>query len=114
MTEVDEDSARHRGESVSDRDIYSTQHDWAGEMTLTTTVVKAVSAVAGVRATDIEPLHRVLDTDALEQLFQPLEDGPRPDDSYVHFPVSGHDITVYADGFVVVEAPGYDGASTSR
>ena len=113
MTEVDEDSSRQRAVSTADRDVYSVQHDWADETPIGTTVVKAVSAVSGVRPTDLEPLHGVLDTDALERLFRPTTNGPRPQQNYVHFPVSGHDITVYADGVVFVEAPERDDGTTS-
>lgn len=108
MTEADENNSRQRAVSAADRDVYSVQHDWADETPIGTTVVKAVSAVSGVRPTDLEPLHSVLDTDALERLFEPTADGPRPQQNYVHFPVSEHDITVYADGVVVVEGPKRD------
>ncbi|EJN57248.1 HalOD1 output domain-containing protein [Halogranum rubrum] len=108
MTKVDEDSSRQRAVSTAERDVYSVQHDWADETPIGTTVAKAVSAVAGVRPTDLEPLHSVVDTDALERLFEPIGDGPRPQQNYVHFPVSEHGITIYADGVIVVEAPNYD------
>lgn len=113
MTEADEDSSRRRAVSTADRDVYSVEHDWADERPIGVTVAKAVSAIAGVRPTDLEPLHGVVDTDALERLFRPTAAGPRPERNCVHFPVSGHGVTVYADGVVVVEAPGYDGVESS-
>lgn len=111
MTEVDEDGSRRQAASTADRDVYSVQHDWADETPLVTTVVKAVSAVAGVRPTDLEPLYSVVNTDALERLFLPTDDGARPAESVVQFPVSDHDVTVYGDGVVVVETPSYDADS---
>mgnify|MGYP006310412499 FL=1 len=112
MTEVDEDSSRRRTTSTADCDVYSVQHDWTDETSITTSVAKAVSAVAGVRPTDLEPLHRVVNTEALERVLQPTTDGPRPAENCVQFPVSGHEITVYGDGVVVIEVPEYDDDST--
>jgi hypothetical protein len=113
MTEVDEDSSRRQAASTADRDVYRVQHEWAGETSLTTTVAKAVSAIAGVRPIDLEPLHQVVNTDALERVFQPTTEGARPTENYVQFPVSGHEITVYGDGVVVIEVPEYDDDSPS-
>lgn len=71
--------------------------DPAEDGEVSTTVVTAVADAMGVGATDLEPLSRRLDPDALDELFR-RDDG----DCYVGFRFNGHDVTVYADGHVVV------------
>lgn len=108
MNEVNEGSRHMQVAPASRQDVYSVQHDWESDDALSVTVAKVVSVVAGVPPTELEPLHHVVDTDALETLFQPLDGETRPENSYVSFPFSGHNVTVYADGVVVVETLGSD------
>jgi hypothetical protein len=82
---------------------YHAEWDDGGDGELSTTVVTAVADAMDARATDLEPLSRRLDPDALDGLFAGDADG---DDCRVAFRFNGYDVTVYADGHVVVtDAP---------
>lgn len=81
---------------------YHAQWDDGRDGELSTTVVTAVADAMGARATDLEPLNRQLDPDALDGLFAGDDSG----DCRVAFRFNGFDVTVYADGHIVVsDAP---------
>lgn len=103
MREVDKNGAGQR-EQLVPAESHSVVHDWTDDGSLSTTVVKAVAAVSGRRPTELDTLHSVLDPDALDALFGPIQQG-RPADSCVAFTLSNHRIRVYADGLVVVVPP---------
>lgn len=69
----------------------------------TESVVRAVAAVTGRRATDVEPLHKVVDPNALNALFEfPL--GRRADASVsVTFAFEGYEVSVRRDRVVIRE-----------
>lgn len=82
---------------------YHAEWDDGCDGELSTTVVTAVADAMGARVTDLEPLSRRLDPDALDGLFAGDADGS---DCRVAFRFNGFDVTVYADGHVVVsDAP---------
>jgi len=62
-------------------------------------IVQAVAADADVSPTDLEPLHDVLDPDALANLFEPSRTAPRPT-GWVTFHYSGYEVVAHADGHV--------------
>lgn len=55
-------------------------------------VISAVAAVSNTRPKELEPLQGVVDTDALDALFQPGSHG------HVTFPYSGYEVNVRSDG----------------
>ncbi|NGM70538.1 hypothetical protein G6M89_16275 [Natronolimnobius sp. AArcel1] len=67
-------------------------------------VLERIAEADGVDLVDMEPpLHDVVDTDALDRLFESThQDGPIRRGS-VSFRYREHDVTVHADGRVVLE-----------
>ena len=76
-------------------------HDWSAEESIVSTIVNAVTELTGQPSP--EPLHDRIDTDALEALFQPVSEDRRRDEGYVTFPFDGFDVTVDANGLIVIE-----------
>lgn len=76
-------------------------HDWSAEESVVSTVVTAIAELSG--RSSIEPLHDRIDTDALEALFRPISTDRRRDRGHVRFPVEGYDVTVDANGLIVIE-----------
>lgn len=50
-------------------ETYHAQHDWTCDSPLSITVVGVVAAVIGEEPTEMEPLHAVIDPDALDTLL---------------------------------------------
>ena len=72
------------------------------ERTVVETVVTALADAKGVAVRDIEtPLYEVVDTDALEQIFEPSGRGLARIGQVV-FTVDGYEITVHGTERVVV------------
>jgi len=66
-------------------------------------VIRAVSAATGKDPMSMRPLSRVIDPDALDQLFTPRERvGPDAPESCVTFQYVGCTVIVWADGRIVV------------
>lgn len=68
---------------------------------ITTAVVEAIAEAEGCDPTDLEQLHRAIDTDALDALF---EDG-RIQGGCLSFVYSGYKVTVTSDGVVGIDEP---------
>lgn len=97
--ESDERSFRYNPETGA----YHTTYDWTSRETLSALVIRAVAATAGTRPTDLdERLADVIEVDALNDLFEPTDDGIRTANSGVWFEFSGHRVVVYADGEIEV------------
>lgn len=56
---------------------FTNEFDWEGTETVSMTVIETVSAVTGTEPTEMRPLNKVVDTDAIEMLFAPTSSGPR-------------------------------------
>lgn len=79
--------------------------DWAAGEPLSVRLVLAVSEVAGVEPTDLEPLDRHVSVDALDALFDRQSSrSPSPDRS-ISFTYAGYRVTATGDGELVVEPP---------
>lgn len=83
-------------------ELYSAQHDWAGDEPLTVTVLSLLADATGDDPVEMEPLNSCVDPDALNKLFSPRQDGTPRHGGSVSFDVHGHTVTVYSDGEVVV------------
>ena len=68
------------------------------ETSVARTVVERVAAAEGVDATELPPLGRIVDTDALDSLF--AADAGR---GHVSFEYHGYDVTVYQDDAVEIQ-----------
>lgn len=76
-------------------------HDWSGEESLVSTIVTAIAELTGDAS--IEPVHDRVDPDALEALFRPISPDRRRDTGHVTFTLSGFDVTVDANGMILIE-----------
>ena len=69
--------------------------------------LRVIDAVASATRTDpltMDPLYEAIDPDALDDLFTGAAVG-----GHVHFEYAGHEVTVHADGSVVVDGQTPDG-----
>lgn len=77
---------------------------------LSQAIIAAVAEEEGVDPTELPPLYRVIDTDALDSLFRTDRESGRSEGRVV-FPYRGYEITVYStgrielDGTIVVNDP---------
>lgn len=67
-------------------------------------VVAALSEVMDSDPTELEPLHRSIDTEALDEIVRVR--GTQNGDNSVSFRVEGYEITVYSYGVVAVSSSG--------
>ena len=94
---------------------YRATHDWRGDRSLTTTLVMAVSTITDTPATELEPIHRVIDADALDGLLSPRRNAePRYGGSSVSFRFQGCDVTVRSSGAIEIERRDGDDAERNR
>lgn len=68
-------------------------------------VPAAVQEITGKEMRDLEPIHAVIDPDALDELFQPPRDTEARSSLYVTFTHEGHTVTVYSDRRLVIRTP---------
>ncbi|ELZ96510.1 hypothetical protein C440_05163 [Haloferax mucosum ATCC BAA-1512] len=91
------------------------RHDWEGRETLAVTVVSATAQLTEMGVSELPPLSEAIDPDSLNQLFAPLARAPAASESgehgpggsargYVQFRYATCDVTVWADGTVMVRA----------
>lgn len=71
-------------------------HDRENGTSVTTSVVSSVAAVAGVEPSALPPLHRSLDTDALDSIVG----APRDDAVTVAFTYAGYRVVVDGGGSI--------------
>jgi hypothetical protein len=76
------------------------QADWSGCETLDSAVTCAISRATGVAVTDLAPLYEYMDPDALHDFVASMRD--RETETSITFRYEGHDVTVQADGEIVV------------
>lgn len=70
---------------------------------LSTRVIEAIAAETEADPLAMEPLYRVIDTDALDALFQGATQG------VIRFAYDGHEIEAHSDGTVLVDGTEYGG-----
>lgn len=84
----------------ADPNVHRTRHDWEGSTGLYHTIVRAVSAVTGVKQMELQPLFDIVDPEALERLLTSHDD-PR-EGAAVMFDYGGCDLTVHSSGEIVI------------
>ena len=94
-----------QGEYHPNTQTYHIYHDMDQPPSISTIVIRGVATLKGVRPTDIEPLHDVIDPDALNALFQPGSEEISEHRASVSFPLEGYEVTVCADGEIVITIP---------
>ncbi|KAB1193177.1 hypothetical protein GJR96_06850 [Haloferax sp. MBLA0076] len=91
------------------------RHDWDGRDTLAVTIVTAVSQLEDVDAVDLPPLSNTINPEALDRVFaQPARASAtsdavgrgsmNPARAHVQFRYAACDVTVWADGTVIVKS----------
>lgn len=76
-------------------------HDWSDEESIVSAIANAIAELSG--RSSIEPIHDYVDPDALEALFRPISEDRRRDRGYVTFTVEEFEVTVDANGIILVE-----------
>lgn len=84
---------------------YVVRHDFDGTAELTTTLVHAISDVAGVDVTAAEfTLNDYIDADALDRLFEPKPDGTLRNGT-LNISIWNCHVTIFADGQIEIIPP---------
>lgn len=81
---------------------YTARYDRSDDEPLSVAVVNAVATGSDVDATDLEPLHEVIDTDALDRLFDHLPAGADTA-GVVRFEYNSCLVTISVDGEIRIE-----------
>lgn len=90
-------------------DGYHATHTWESETSLSQTLFEALAAASERDATELEPLSSVVDPDALDTLFKPVDGSAlRNGDGHVAFPFDGHRVTVTSRGDITVRRDSTD------
>lgn len=88
--------------------------DWTTFDSPSQAVVEAVSAEDDTDPLEMEPLNGVVDTDALNSLFQPDLDSQASISGTAQFQYLGYDVQITGHGWgYLYERPGEDGAETN-
>lgn len=77
-------------------------HDWEVDGELGTTIAQVLAAYTGVDVLEAKPLFTSLDTEALQSMIEPRNDGAPRYDIYVRFPYGPYEVSVSSEGFVAV------------
>lgn len=87
---------------TSSNSVYTVEHDFEGDRSLSTTVITAIADVADEQPLDLPPLYDTIDPDTLDSLFSPNEGGGDVPD-HIGFTHAGCTVAVHSDGKVIVE-----------
>lgn len=80
------------------------EYEWGRNESVGSLVVETVAEFSGKAPEELEPLYTRIDTDALNKLFRPVDDGSSRTGGKVEFPFDDYFVTVHADGRIVVES----------
>jgi len=78
--------------------------EWSDDAALSIAVIEAVASVSGRDPIDIEPLHRYVDPDALDEIFD-RGDATASARGRISFPLEEYLVVVYSDGEILVYPP---------
>lgn len=95
-------------------ETYHTQHDWMGTDSLDVTIRKAVAALTGKEPCNKSRLSDTLDLNALNTLFHPTRTSTSWSAGRVSFTLDTHEVTIHADGDIVISPPENRAMDTSR
>lgn len=97
-------------------DDFHAAHDWEGDDALSETISRAIAAVSGRSSTEIDQLSTVLDPEAVDALFEPLDgSASRAGDGQLAFSYDGHRVRVSSSGEITIRRSGdvrRDGVTT--
>lgn len=89
----------------SETGVYRAEFDWEGDRRLSATLAAVVATIEDRDPAGIAPLHERVDPGALDDLFAPRSDGTARARGAVTFPLADYDVTVRADGEILVRPP---------
>lgn len=85
---------------------YQVTHDFDGSAELTTTIVHAISDIAGIDVSRTEgTLSDSVDPDALNRIFAPNADGTPRTNARITFTLWDHQVTVEGNGQITIVPP---------
>jgi hypothetical protein len=87
--------------STADQPVVARRHDWTGPDPVAVTIVEALGETGRSPSDEGLCLNDVVDPEALDRLFRPT--ASRRARGSVRFRFAGHEVTVRADGQVVLE-----------
>lgn len=92
------------GEFDPETQTYRLYHDWGSSTRLSTEIILAVAALTDTPANEIGPLYEIVNPDALDHLFPPVESRGQTE-STLRFTLNECDVTVYSQGVVEIQLP---------
>lgn len=102
-----DDESTDRTERQPDADVLTIEYDWTENDRPSLGVVKAVAAASGREPTEMPPLQRFVDVEALDALL--THEGARSDGVTASFSYDGHDVVVDGTGAIrLAVEPGGD------
>lgn len=82
---------------------YQMRHDWESDRSLSRTIVEAIAAMQNTDPGDVEGLETVVDSDAIDRLFEPRREAHRRNGAgHIRFELDGYDVRVTWDGDVSI------------
>lgn len=97
---------RGSGGGPVEGDVHRTSIDWDQQEPVTEAVVGAIAALEDCPPTELDPLYRYVEPDALNRLFEHARSGAEGLLDAVAFTIDDYAVTVRGDGDVVVEVTG--------
>lgn len=86
--------------------VTKTSADPNGDTPVSQRVVERVADATDTHPLDVEPLFEIVDPDAIDRLFANGSGSTTRGQGRICFPMSGCEVTVWADGDVEVDRPG--------
>lgn len=81
---------------------YYAQHEWAGDGSLSVTLITALADVMGEDPTSIEPLGTYINPSALDSLFETRNESRAGAAGRLELSIDDYHVTIYADGEIVI------------
>jgi len=92
---------------------YLVVHDWQADEPLSTTLVTSVAAILEADTSELPPLFDRVDSDALNQIFDPIESTDAGRESgRIMFPYCGFFLTIHGNGEIWIQTQPDAQAST--
>lgn len=82
---------------------YHVEHDW--DESLSYTVLRAVAAITGDEAHELDPLSETIDPDTLERIFDPKRVNAESVSGCLVIDFNDCNVRIFADGHLVIEPP---------
>lgn len=86
-------------------ETYHLEHDWDESTSLSYTVLRAVAAITGVEAHELDPLSETIDPDVLERVFDPNRANADAVNGCLIIDFNGCRVRIFADGHLEIEPP---------